>query len=119
MKTAIAILLSLAAFANAFTSVPSVGAGGAFVGKAVPRLPEQRARNDAAAAVVAERQRRQQRRQSSPSAARDRESVVLSNMLREYANYNDVWDGDGGYGGYGMGRGVYSRRGGGGGGGYG
>lgn len=114
MKTAIAILLSLAAFANAFTSVPSVGAGGAFVGKAVPRLPEQRARNDAAAAVVAERQRRQ-----SPPAARDRESVVLSNMLREYANYNDVWDGDGGYGGYGMGRGVYSRRGGGGGGGYG
>lgn len=39
---------------------------------------------------------------------------ALANMLREYANYNDVWDGDYGYGGYGMGRGVYSRRGGGG-----
>jgi hypothetical protein len=105
MKTAIAILLlSLAAFANAFTGAPSVG-------KAVPRLSEQRARN-----VVVVEQRRQQ--QSPPP--RDREGVVLSNMLREYANYNDVWDGDGGYGGYGMGRGVYSRRSGGGyGGGYG
>ena len=97
MKTAIAILLSLAAFANAFTSGPSVGLG---VGKAVPRLSEQQPRNLAVPA-----------QQQSP---RDKESVVLSNMLREYANYNDVWDGDYGYGGYGMGRGVYSRRGGGG-----
>ena len=101
MKTAIAILLSLAAFANAFTSGPSVGLG---VGKAVPRLSEQQPRNVVVVPNAAARQ-------LSP---RDKESVVLSNMLREYANYNDVWDGDGGYG-YGMGRGVYSRRGGGGG----
>jgi hypothetical protein len=92
MKTAIAILLSIAAFANAFTNGPSaVG-----VGKAVPRLSEQQQRN----AV------------SFQQTPRDKESVVLNNMLREYANYNDVWDGDYGYGGYGMGRGVYSRRGG-------
>jgi hypothetical protein len=100
MKTAIAILLSLAAFANAFTNAPpALGV----VGKAFPRLSEQQlpgGRN-----VVAPRDQ-------SP---RDREGVVLHNMLREYANYNDVWDGDYGYGGYGMGRGVYSRRGGGGG----
>ena len=99
MKTAIAILLSLAAFANAFTNGPSVsvGVGVGVVGKAVPRLSEQQQRN----AVTL---------QQSP---RDKDSVVLNNMLREYANYNDVWDGDYGYGGYGMGRGVYSRRGGG------
>ena len=77
MKTAIAILLSLAAFANAFTSGPSVGLG---VGKAVPRLSEQQPRNLAVPA-----------QQQSP---RDKESVVLSNMLREYANYNDVWRDD-------------------------
>jgi hypothetical protein len=100
MKTAVAILLSLAAFANAFFGGPSVGPG---VGKAVPRLSEQQPRNVVPAPAPAPRQQ-------SP---RDRGSVVLSNMLREYANYNDVWDGDYGYGGYGMGRGVYSRRGGG------
>jgi hypothetical protein len=47
MKTAIAILLSLAAFANAFTNGPSVsvGVGVGVVGKAVPRLSEQQQRN--------------------------------------------------------------------------
>ena len=52
--------------------------------------------------------------------------LVLHNALREYANWNDVWDGDYGYGGYGgMGGGGYGpyrsgyRRGGGYGGGYG
>ncbi len=102
MKTAIAILLSLAAFANAFTnSPPALGV----VGKAVPRLSEQRLGKGNVVVPLPSRDR-------SP---REKDGVVLHNMLREYANYNDVWDGDYGYGGYGMGRGVYSRRGGGGG----
>ena len=85
----VAVLCSLVAYANAFTSVSPPSSSGS-VGRAMPRL-------------------------SLPTASpRPCASTALANMLREYANYNDVWDGDYGYGGYGMGRGVYSRRGGGG-----
>jgi hypothetical protein len=100
MKSVIVVVLcSLVAYANAFTSYssPSSIVG---VGKAIPRLslttnspPQQ--------AVT-----RQFRGKDETST-----TTALANMLREYANYNDVWDGDYGYGGYGMGRGVYSRRG--------
>ena len=78
MKTAIALLLSLVAFTSAFTNSP--------VGKAVPRLSEQRS-------VI----------EQTTQSPRDKDSVVLNNALREFANWNDVWDGDYGYGGYGMG----------------
>ena len=81
----VAVLCSLVACADAFTSVSPPSSSGS-VGRAMPRL-------------------------SLPTTST---STALANMLREYANYNDVWDGDYGYGGYGMGRGVYSRRGGGG-----
>lgn len=82
MKTAIALLLSLVAIANAFTTGPAGTAG-----KSIPRLSEQKA-------PVGARQLQRQ--------ARDKDAVVLSNALREFANWNDVWDGDYGYGGYGM-----------------
>ena len=52
----------------------------------VGRLARQR--EQAALRVVVE-----QRRQQQSPPPRDREGVVLSNMLREYANYNHVWDG--------------------------
>ena len=58
----VAVLCSLVACADAFTSVPPPSSSGS-VGRAMPRL-----------------------------------STALANMLREYANYNDVWDGDYGYG---------------------
>lgn len=78
MKTAIALLLSLVAFTSAFTNGPSV------VGKAVPRLSENN--------VAFQQQPQQQAREKD---------TALSNALREFANWNDVWDGDYGYGGYG------------------
>ena len=58
----VAVLCSLVACADAFTSVPPPSSSGS-VGRAMPRL-----------------------------------STALANMLQEYANYNDVWDGDYGYG---------------------
>jgi hypothetical protein len=94
MKTTIAILLSLFAAASAFTNTP--------IGKALPRL-----------GVTTETQ---PHKSFSPTVepptcpvARDKESVVLNNMLRSYANWNDVWDGDYGYGGYGGMMGVSSQ----------
>ena len=94
MKTAIALVLSLVAFTNAFTN-PTIT-----VGKAVPRLSEQQR-------TIAFQPTTQQEQQLS----RDKSSIVLNNALREFANWNDVWDGDYGYGGYGMG-GGYGRGGG-------
>ena len=81
MKTTIALLLSLIVATSAFTNSP--------IGKAMPRLgitTETTQPADVAA---------------STCPARNTESVVLNNMLRSYANWNDVWDGDYGYGGYG------------------
>ena len=101
MKTAIALVLSLVAFTNAFTN-PTIT-----VGKAVPRLSEQQ-RTTIAFQPTTQQQQHQQHQQLS----RDKSSIVLNNALREFANWNDVWDGDYGYGGYGMGgygRGVYRR----------
>lgn len=99
MKTAIALVLSLVAFTNAFTN-PTIT-----VGKAVPRLSEQQ-RTTIAFQPTTQQQQQQQ-------LSRDKSSIVLNNALREFANWNDVWDGDYGYGGYGMGggygRGVYRR----------
>ena len=97
MKTAIALVLSLLAFTNAFTN-PTIT-----VGKAVPRLSEQQR-------TIAFQPTTQQQQQQQLS--RDKSIIVLNNALREFANWNDVWDGDYGYGGYGMGgygRGVYRR----------
>ena len=65
----VAVLCSLVACADAFTSVPPPSSSGS-VGRAMPRL-------------------------SLPTTST---STALANMLREYANYNDVWDGDYGYG---------------------
>ena len=90
MKTVIEFLLSLVAYTAAFTSVPpSVG-----VGKAVPRLSNN------APSIIKQQQQHQ---------ARDKDAVVLNNALREFANWNDVWDDGYGYGGYGggMGGGMY------------
>jgi len=99
MKTAIALVLSLVAFTNAFTN-PTIT-----VGKAVPRLSEQQ-RTTIAFQPTTQQQQQQQ-------LSRDKSIIVLNNALREFANWNDVWDGDYGYGGYGMGggygRGVYRR----------
>ena len=95
MKTAIALLVSLVAFTNAFTTT-----GPLTVGKAVPRLAEQQYGNN--------------RIQPQQQQSRQKETG-LNNALREFANWNDVWDGDGGYGGYGMGGGgmsMYGRGGG-------
>ena len=100
MKSTIALLLSLIVATSAFTNSP--------IGKAMPRLGitktvETSPAISADVAVV-----------PTNGAARDKESVVLNNMLRSYANWNDVWDGDYGYGMYGMGgygpyRGGYRR----------
>ena len=99
MKSVIVVVLcSLVAYANAFTSYSPPSSIG--VGKAMPRL--SLLTNSQQIAVAP-----QFRSKDETS------TTALANMLREYANYNDVWDGDYGYGGYGMGRGVYSRRGGG------
>lgn len=86
MKTAIvALLLTLFTAANAFTNSP--------IGKAMPRLGvTTETQPHITADVVAAPQKH----------PRDKESVVLNNMLRSYANWNDIWDGDYGYGGYGM-----------------
>ena len=95
MKSTIALLLSLIVATSAFTNSP--------IGKAMPRLgitktePSSPITADVAPATP---------------AARDKESVVLNNMLRSYANWNDVWDGDYGYGMYGMGGGYGPYRGG-------
>ena len=89
MKTTIALLLSLIVATSAFTNSP--------IGKAMPRLgitTETPPATTAAGDVC-----------PAPSAPRDKESVVLNNMLRSYANWNDVWDGDYGYGMYGGGMG--------------
>jgi len=102
MKTAIAVLLSVVAFTNAFTNN---GPTPTHVGKAVPRLTENK---------IAFSQ------PTTESVVRTRTSAssttALCNALREFANWNDVWDGDGGYGMGGMGGGGMSRYGGGGGG---
>jgi hypothetical protein len=97
MKTAIVTLLvTLLATANAFTNTP--------VGKALPRLGVTTTEAPRLTDVVT----------TSVNAAvespRNKESIVLNNMLRSYANWNDVWDGDYGYGGM-MGpyRGGYRR----------
>jgi hypothetical protein len=102
MKSVIVVVLCfLVAYANAFTSYsPPSSIGVVGVGKAIPRLSQQQQRTIAVAPQFRSKE------ETSTTTA-------LANMLREYANYNDVWDGDYGYGGYGMGRGVYSRRGGG------
>ena len=84
MKTAITLLLSLVAFAGAFTNVPAVG-------KAVPRLAEQ--------SNVAAFQPQQ------ANLAQREKDTALANALRYYSNYGDVWDGGYGYGG--MGGGMY------------
>lgn len=98
MKTTIAILLSLFAATSAFTNTP--------IGKALPRL-----------GITTETSTSQPHKSftaesptcpASSSSARDKESIVLNNMLRSYANWNDVWDGDYGYGGYGGMMGVSS-----------
>ena len=105
MKSIIVVLCSLLACANAFTShsPPSIGGN---VGRAMPRLSSSPTSSSRRIAVAPVGGRKDEATSTSTTA--------LANMLREYANYNDVWDGDYGYGGYGMGRGVYSRRGGGG-----
>ena len=47
----------------------------------------------------------------APKEGRQPEVIVTKNALREFANWNDVWDGyGGGYGGYGMGGGMRLRR---------
>lgn len=92
MKTVIAFFLSLVAFTNAFTTTSPLT-----VGKALPRLSEQSTFQSS-------------QQLTTQQLTRDDKLVVLNNALREFANWNDVWDGDGGYGGYGMGMGVYSRR---------
>ena len=101
MKTVIAFFLSLVAFTHAFTTTSPLT-----VGKALPRLSEQ------SSTFQSSQQLTTQQQQHQPT--RDDKLVVLNNALREFANWNDVWDGDGGYGGYGMGggmgMGVYSRR---------
>ena len=109
MKTAtsVAILLaSLVAFTNAFLQqCPASSVGKAMVS------PLSRNNN----------------KDISNSNSND-SPLVLHNALREYANWNDVWDGDYGYGryggmggggGYGPYRSGYRRGGGGYGGGYG
>ena len=105
MKTAIALVLSLA-FTNAFTN-PTIT-----VGKAVPRLSEQQ-RTTIAFQPTTQQQQKKHQLQQQQQLSRDKSSIVLNNALREFANWNDVWDGDYGYGGYGMGggygRGVYRR----------
>ena len=83
MKTCIALLLSIVAFTNAFTNSPTN-----VVGKAVPRLSKQQVTTT----------------NPEQNANRDRDTA-LNNALREFANWNDVWDGDGGYG-YGGGGGM-------------
>jgi len=76
MKTVLAILLSVVTITHAFVNAP--------VGKAVPRLSE----NNVAFQPPAK----------EASSARDKDAVVLSNALREFANWNDVWDDGMGYG---------------------
>jgi hypothetical protein len=97
-SSVLAILLlasSLVALTNAFlprgSSLPAAG-------KAVPRLSDQRQ-----ATVVVVQQQQQQRRRHHPNTNYNNNNnpLVLRNALREYANWNDVWDGDYGYGGYG------------------
>ena len=84
MKTVLALFLSAAALTSAFTNPPAVG-------KALPKLKVA----DAPSSALL-----------TPSAPRE-ENTALSNALREFANWNDVWDGDYGYGGYGgMGGGM-------------
>ena len=99
MKTVIAFFLSLVAFTHAFTTTSPLT-----VGKALPRLSEQSTFQSSHKQLTTQQQQ----------LTRDDKLVVLNNALREFANWNDVWDGDGGYGGYGMGggmgMGVYSRR---------
>jgi len=78
MKTVLALFLSAVALTSAFTNPPAVG-------KALPKLTVADAPSPALL---------------TPSAPRE-ENTALSNALREFANWNDVWDGDYGYGGYG------------------
>merc|ERR1712037_42348 len=91
MKTVITLFLSAIALTHAFTT-PSITQ----TGKAVPRLSEVLT----PAAVVVPKD----------------SSTALNNALREFANWNDVWDGDYGYGmgggGYGPYRSGYRRGGG-------
>lgn len=93
MKTTIALLLSLFTVTSAFTNSP--------IGKALPRLggvtttttEKTRFPTDVVSSA---------RPNTCPTGGvRDKESIILNNMLRSYANLNDVWDGDYGYGGYG------------------
>ena len=96
MKTAIVTLLvTLLATANAFTNTP--------VGKSLPRLGVTTTETPRLTDVVT----------TSVNAVvespRNKESIVLNNMLRSYANWNDVWDGDYGYGGGMMMGGGYRR----------
>ena len=87
------------ALTNAFLPPQAAPAAG----KAVSRLPNQRAQ----AVVVVQQQQQQQQQQQNRRRHQNNNNnnnpLVLHNALREYANWNDVWDGDYGYGGYGMG----------------
>lgn len=95
MKTAISLailLASVVAFTNAF--LPQGSLHSAAVGKAVSRLSDQQQ----STVVIIEKQ---QRRHAINNNNNNQSPSVLHNALREYANWNDVWDGDYGYGGYG------------------
>lgn len=95
MKTAVsAVLLSLTALASAFTNGPSAAVTVGRVGQAVPRLGTNRVAFQPPTTTA-----------DKPEPAQE-SSTALANALREFANWNDVWDGDYGYGGssYGMNR---------------
>jgi hypothetical protein len=84
-KTTIAILTTILAVTSAFTAPPL---------RAAPK-------NNAA----------KQKSFDFPKEGRQPDVIVTKNALREFANWNDVWDGyGGGYGGYGMGGGMRLRR---------
>lgn len=99
MKTAtsVAILLaSVVAFTNAFLPQGSLPSKAVAVGKAVSRLSDQQQ-----STVVIVQKQQQRRHANSNNNNNNQSPSVLHNALREYANWNDVWDGDYGYGGYG------------------
>ena len=84
-KTTIAILTTIFAVSSAFTS-PAI--------KAAPKSASVDKAFDFAT-----------------KEGRQPDVIVTKNALREFANWNDVWDGyGGGYGGYGMGGGMRLRR---------
>jgi hypothetical protein len=85
-KTTIAILTTILAVSSAFTS-PAIKAAPKSVSSPVEKAFD-----------------------FSPKQGRQTDVVVTKNALREFANWNDVWDGyGGGYGG-GMGTGLRLRR---------